>query len=59
MTPSYAGFAKLYNRRYCLVSDHRLCSETLAVLHDSSHIGEGDKLLTDLAGVIKENFDQS
>lgn len=31
--------------------------ETLAVMHGSSYIGQGDKLLTDLAGVIKENFD--
>jgi flavorubredoxin len=32
--------------------------ETLAVMHGSSFIGQSDKLLTDLAGVIKENFDQ-
>jgi flavorubredoxin len=30
--------------------------ETLAVMHGSSYIGRSDKLLTDLAGVIKENF---
>lgn len=33
--------------------------ETLAVMHGSSFIGQGDKLLTDLAGVIQENFDQA
>ena len=32
--------------------------ETLAVMHGSSYIGPSDKLLTDLAGVIKENFDR-
>lgn len=31
--------------------------ETLAVMHGSSFRGPGDRLLTDLAGVIKENFD--
>jgi flavorubredoxin len=31
--------------------------ETLAVMHGSSYIGQVDRLLTDLAGVIKENFD--
>jgi len=31
--------------------------ETLAVMHGSSYIGKSDKLLTDLAGVIKECFD--
>ena len=31
--------------------------ETLAVMHGSSYIGKSDKLLTDLAGVIKESFD--
>ena len=30
--------------------------ETLAVMHGSSYIGQGDRLLTDLAGVIKENL---
>lgn len=30
--------------------------ETLAVMHGSSSIGQSDKLLTDLAGVIKESF---
>ena len=30
--------------------------ETLAVMHGSSYIGQCDRLLTDLAGVIKENF---
>jgi flavorubredoxin len=32
--------------------------QTLAVMHGSSYVGEGDKLLTDLAGVIKEVFDR-
>ena len=32
--------------------------ETLAVMHGSSYIGQGDRLLTDLAGVLKETFDQ-
>ena len=31
--------------------------ETLAVMHGSSYIGQSDKLLTDLAGVIKESFE--
>jgi flavorubredoxin len=31
--------------------------ETLAVMHGSSYIGKSDKLLTDLAGVIKESFE--
>jgi len=30
--------------------------ETLAVMHGSSYIGKSDKLLTDLAGVIQESF---
>ena len=30
--------------------------ETLAVMHGSSYIGKSDKLLIDLAGVIKESF---
>ena len=33
--------------------------ETLAVMHGSSYIGPGDRLLTDLAGVIRENFGQA
>lgn len=33
--------------------------ETLAVMHGSSYIGQGDGLLIDLAGVIKESFDQA
>jgi flavorubredoxin len=33
--------------------------ETLAVMHGSSYIGQGDKLLLDLAGVIKETFDRA
>ncbi len=33
--------------------------ETLAVMHGSSYIGQGDRLLTDLAGVIKECFDEA
>ena len=32
--------------------------ETLAVMHGSSYVGQGDRLLTDLAGVIKEVFDR-
>ena len=32
--------------------------ELLAVMHGSSYSGQGDKLLIDLAGVIKESFDQ-
>jgi len=32
--------------------------ETLAVMHGSSYRGQGDRLLTDLAGVIQETFDQ-
>ena len=33
--------------------------QTLAVMHGSSYTGQADRLLTDLAGVIKENFDQA
>ncbi len=33
--------------------------ETLAVMHGSSYIGQCDCLLTDLAGVVKENFDHA
>ena len=33
--------------------------ETLAVMHGSSFRGDGSRLLTDLAGVIRENFDQA
>lgn len=33
--------------------------ETLAIMHGSSYIGQADRLLTDLAGVIKENFDNA
>lgn len=33
--------------------------ETLAVMHGSSYIGQGDRLLTDLAGVLKDTFDQA
>ena len=32
--------------------------ERLAVMHGSSYVGQGDRLLTDLAGVLKEHFDQ-
>ena len=31
--------------------------ETLAVMHGSSYTGQADQLLTNLATVIKENFD--
>jgi hypothetical protein len=31
--------------------------ETLALMQGSSYIGKSDKLLTDLAGVIKESFE--
>ena len=33
-----------------------LTPTTLAVMHGSSYAGNGDQLLKDLAGVIKENF---
>jgi flavorubredoxin len=33
--------------------------ETLAVMHGSSYRGQGERLLTELAGVIKENFDRA
>ena len=33
--------------------------ELLAVMHGSSYSGQGGKLLIDLAGVIKESFDQA
>ncbi len=32
--------------------------ETLAVMHGSSYVGQSGRLLADLAGVIKENFDR-
>jgi flavorubredoxin len=37
----------------------QLRPETLAVMHGSSYIGQGDRLLTDLAGAIKDNFDRA
>jgi flavorubredoxin len=33
--------------------------ETLAVMHGSSYVGPGERLLTDLAGVIRDNFDRA
>jgi hypothetical protein len=33
--------------------------ETLAVMHGSSYRGQCDRLLTGLAGVIKDNFDKA
>jgi flavorubredoxin len=33
--------------------------ETLALMHGSTYVGQGDRLLTGLASVIKENFDQA
>jgi flavorubredoxin len=33
--------------------------ETLAVMHGSSYVGKSDQLLTDLAGVIKSEFDKA
>jgi flavorubredoxin len=33
--------------------------ETLAVMHGSSYVGQCDRLLTDLAGVIKDEFDKA
>jgi flavorubredoxin len=33
--------------------------ETLAVMHGSSYIGKSERLLTALAGVIKETFDRA
>jgi hypothetical protein len=41
----------------CALAD--LNPETLAVMHGSSYCGQASRLLTDLAGVIKENFDQA
>lgn len=32
--------------------------ETLAVMHGSSYVGQGDRLLSDLAQVLKDEFDQ-
>src|SRR5581483_7886877 len=31
--------------------------KTLAVMHGSSYVGEGDRLLRDLAGVIRDSFE--
>lgn len=33
--------------------------ETLAVMHGSSYSGQSDRLLTDLAGVLKDEFDKA
>lgn len=33
--------------------------EALAVMHGSSYLGQSDRLLIDLAGVIQENFDEA
>ena len=33
--------------------------ETLAAMHGSSYMGQGDRLTIDLAGLIKGNFDQA
>jgi len=33
--------------------------ETLAVMHGSSYVGDGGRLLNDLAGVLKEEFDKA
>jgi flavorubredoxin len=33
--------------------------QTLAVMHGSSYAGQGDRLLVELAGVIKESFDRT
>jgi hypothetical protein len=33
--------------------------QTLAVMHGSSYVGQSERLLVDLASVIKENFDQA
>jgi hypothetical protein len=35
-----------------------LAPQTLAVMHGSSYIGPGDRLLIDLAAVVKQNFDR-
>jgi hypothetical protein len=37
----------------------QLKPETLAVMHGSSYVGQSDRLLTGLAGVIKETFEQT
>jgi flavorubredoxin len=42
-----------------LLSLADLKPQTLAVMHGSSYNGDADRLLIDLAGVIKENFDQT
>ena len=36
-----------------------LAPETLAVMHGSSFVGSGGPLLSDLAGAIRENFDEA
>lgn len=33
--------------------------ETLAVMHGSSYVGQGERMLTDLAGVIRAGFEQA
>jgi flavorubredoxin len=35
-----------------------LAPQTLAVMHGSSYTGQGDRLLVDLAAVVKQNFDR-
>jgi len=42
-----------------LLSLAALNPEALAVMHGSSYTGQSNQLLTDLAGVIKDNFDQA
>jgi hypothetical protein len=33
--------------------------QTLAVMHGSSYVGQADRLLIELGGVIREHFDQA
>jgi hypothetical protein len=50
---------------YTRATEPVLCSlaelkpATLAVMHGSSYRGQAERLLTDLAGAIKENFDRA
>jgi flavorubredoxin len=53
----YMPYTRQTESVLCSLAD--LKPETLAVMHGSSYRGQGDRLLTDLAGVIKENFDSA
>ena len=53
----YMPYTRQTESVLCSLAD--LMPETLAVMHGSSYIGQGDVLLSGLAEVIKENFDRA